>query len=76
MTYQNVQRENFMWYENKGANEIAHEDTLTLGASCIIWMQGPAERRDHLTRCSRSILAMSLGPPVSLKYLISRPVDI
>jgi hypothetical protein len=64
-----------MRYENKGANEIAHEDTLTLGASCIIWMQGPAER-DHLARCSRSIFAMFLGPPVSLKYLSSRSVDI
>jgi hypothetical protein len=36
VTYRNVQRENLMWYENKGANEIAHEDTWTLGVSCII----------------------------------------
>jgi hypothetical protein len=24
-----------MWYEGKGANEIAHEDTWTLGVSCL-----------------------------------------
>jgi len=63
-----------MCYEDRGANEIAHEDTWTLGVSYIIWMQGPAERRDHLTRCLRSIFAMLLGSPVALKHLSSRSV--
>jgi hypothetical protein len=36
VTYRNVQRDNLMWDEDRGANEIAHEDTWSLGVSCII----------------------------------------